>query len=131
MDSIEVFDIASLEVMRLCISEFPVPVTLNADDIAITVQDFYPEGYFDNQSSGKLREICQHTIFWLNDENIISLKEIGFQRPQGTLTRDGLSLLNRVPNSISGSTFRDVISKGVASIPAALVSGVVAQLFGK
>ena len=131
MDNIEVFDIASLEIMRLCLDDFPIPVNLKAEDIASTVLEFYPENYFDSQPAGKLRELCQHTIFWLNNEQIISVEVVDIQRPKGTLTREGLALLNRVPNTISEPTFRDLISKGLSSIPVALVSGVVAQLFNK
>ncbi|WP_299665083.1 hypothetical protein [uncultured Psychromonas sp.] len=132
MDNIEVFDVASLEILRLCLDDFPIPVFLKAEDIASAVLEFYPENYFDEQPAGKLRDLCQHTIYWLNKERIILVEVINDRdRPKGTLTRKGLVLLNRVPSTISEPTFRDVISKGLSNIPAALVSSIVAQLFNK
>jgi hypothetical protein len=132
VDNIEVFDIASLEILRLCLDDFPIPVNLKAEDIASAVLEFYPDNYFDDQPPGKLRDLCQHTIYWLHKEQIILVEVINdIDRPKGTLTREGLALLNRVPSTISESTFRDVISKGLSNIPVALVSGVVAQLFNK
>lgn len=135
MDNIDVFNIASLEIMHLCLAKFPVPVLLADEVIAETVL-----GYFDilkdesehNLSKNACWEICGYTIIWLRNESYIEFRDtdLGMDGYNATLTSKGLNTLDAIPTSLNDKiTFKDLFRKGVSSIPSALVTSVMTQYF--
>jgi len=135
MDNIDVFNIASLEIMHLCLDKFPVPALLNDEMIAETVLGFFD--ILNDESENHLNknacwEICGYTIIWLRNEGYIEFRgsECGMGGSSATLTSKGLNTLDAIPTSLNDKiTFKELFRKGVSSVPSALVASVMTQYF--
>ena len=134
MNNIDVFNIASMEILHQCLDKFPVPALLVDEAISNTVMDFFHivSGEQQEISKNKCWEICSYTISWLSREGYIEFigQEAGLGGIQATLTLKGLNTLDSIPTSINEKiTFKDLFLKGVTSVPSALVTTVMAQYF--
>jgi hypothetical protein len=133
MDSIDVFNIAAMEIMHECVNKFPVPVALSGKDISNVVEGFFStpestEEIFEHLV--KIEEICRYTIVWLTQEDFLIEHSSNMSSYSVTLSQKGLNTLNTAPSSIEEKgTFRALISKGLSAFSTSAASGLMVEFF--
>jgi hypothetical protein len=133
MDSVDVFNVAEMEIMHQCLSTFPVPAQIESKKISKVVGDYFQEPNNSVELFAhitKLDEICQHTIKWLQTEDFLmdGGSNISFYRL--TLSQKGLNAINSLPSNISEKrTIRSYISGGLSKVSSGTASGIMVELF--
>lgn len=113
---------------------FPCPVTVNAYDLAITLE---PEDV-DEATAMRDFEIGFHAVTWLSEEDYLRFDEVeSLDRRAGfldtRLSERGIHLLNSVTDLESGDTiaskFRSLVKSGLATARDESVKQAVQLLF--
>jgi hypothetical protein len=133
VQSIDIFNLATLEIFRKCLSNFPLPVELDPSEISNVV-----EGYFSSPVEAEalfshltdIKDKTGGTINWLKDEGFLKVVHEPLSRPiTATLTQKGVSASNAyIPALGEGKRFSDFMSTGVKDITKNVVSTLVAGL---
>lgn len=133
MQSIDIFNLATLEIFRKCLSNFPLPVKLDPSEISGIVEGYFAspiesEALFSNLAD--INEKTGGTINWLKNEGFLRVVHEPLSGPiTATLTQKGVSASNAyIPALGEGKRFSDFISTGVKDIATNVVSTLVAGL---
>ncbi len=138
MQNIDVFNFAALEILHQCIDSFPVDLELESGRIALAVTNYFEEPKNDDESLEQFTnvdEICMSTIWWLNDEGFIRVKNQNQnQNLDGPCTvvisQKGLNAINRVPSIINDKkSFKEAFKNGLSSVPLNVASGLMIEFF--
>ena len=132
MKNLDIFNLAALELFHLCLEKFPVQVRIDANQISNVLSGYYdlPESSVESFNQiVNIKEICQHTIYWLREEGFIRTSS---ETLDGTcyvnITQKGLSAMNRLPSSINENrTFRDIFYSGLSGVASGAASSVMAD----
>ncbi|MCE9679619.1 hypothetical protein LZP69_10650 [Shewanella sp. AS1] len=130
MESKDIFNVATIEIFRLCLEEFPSEVELDHKKIAREVGEFFPEPTDEVklfQHLGLLNQKVQDTISWLTHEGYIRVKTNYVSQPSWyVVTPKGLQAASVTIDSLeSKPTFADVIKGGVKEVTSAAVPAII------
>lgn len=134
MQSIDIFNLATLEIFRKCLGNFPLPVKLDPSEISDAV-----EGYFASPAESEalffhladIKDKTNGTNNWLKDEGFLRVVHEPLSGPiTATLSQKGISASSAyIPALGEEKRFSDFMSAGVKDIAKNVVSTLVAGLF--
>lgn len=134
MQSIDIFNLATLEIFRRCLVSFPVPVKLDAFEIGLEVESFFTAPETAEElfvHSAEIQARCRETMNWLNNEGFLSVVHKPTSGPIiATLTQKGIVATNANFDSLDkGKKFSDFMTSSAKDITKNVVSTLVAGLF--
>lgn len=123
MNSIEIFNVACMEIMHDCLEVFPSPCEVRMQELTQTVN-----GYFESDVCTV--EKCVYIVKWLQEENFLVDRGSNISFFRLTLSQKGLNAVNSVPSSISeNKSIASYIQEGVSKIGTTVASGIMVELF--
>ena len=131
MNNIDIFNCAVLEIMHLSLGKFPIAVDVEPNIVMETISDYFDSNEFEKYCAKEILSSCQNTIFWLEQESFIVIKQT-YSSGKCTiiLTQKGLSSLNAVPSIIDDKkSFAQHFKEGLYKLPISLVPGLMSEFF--
>ena len=123
-----------MEIFHICLEHFPISKNVKPSKIGINVSAYFEISkdsteLFNNFTN--IDEICQHSLWWLRDENYI---RISSQMMDGTcsivLAEKGLVVLNQIPSVLGNKkSFKDLFFTGLSTLPSNVTSSVMTEFF--
>lgn len=133
MDSIDIFNIAALEVMSQSLKHFPIPIDVSHKQVAKVLEGFLaiPNEYEESfEHFAKLEQISEYTILWLINEGFIIDKGSCDTAYRVTLSNKGLNALNSTPAALSDKKpLRDKVKEGLSRVTVSSASTIMVELF--
>jgi|GEM_PF-1862387 hypothetical protein len=134
MKSLDIFNLATLEIFRKCLSNIPQPVKLDPSEIGKEVA-----GYFSNPNNAAelftqlsvIQDKCEETINWLRNEGFLRIEPESLRGPvTATLTHKGMNASSvSVPSLGEGRRFSDFMTSNIKDVTKNIVSTLIAGLF--
>nr|WP_320125743.1 hypothetical protein [uncultured Shewanella sp.] len=100
MQNIELFNLATKEILGMCYESFPNRVSFKHFDITEKVLQYYELSDFKDKEND-VAKVCLSTAKWLRQANYIWVEhELGNEFNSVTLTPKAFELLNLMPESL-------------------------------
>lgn len=132
MRNLDLFNCAALEIMHTSLEKFPNIVSVDPNDIAARVKDYFIENEESDLDSQALFHTCHATIKWLNQEGFIIIEQTFISgKCRIVLTPKGLNALNSVPTFADSEkrSFGQYFLEGVKPLPFSLMGNLMVDFF--
>ncbi|HAS8552070.1 hypothetical protein [Vibrio vulnificus] len=132
MRNLDIFNCAALDVMHTSLEKFPNVVSVNPNEIATRVRDYFVDNGENDLDSQALFQTCHATIKWLNQEGFIIIEQAFMSGEcRIVLTQKGLNALNSIPKFADSEkkSFGQYFLEGVKPLPFSIMGNLMADFF--